>query len=178
MSTLTKAQLAEQQALIDAAVKAANAESAAVIAGVKAEADAAIEAALAPRVMTQEEAMAALAANGNPYYRFDSVETGETLAVGTLFHMKRVQDADQRATLEGLGDGISKNTVQVGMDIPVTCTLCVSHGTEEEGTLGEAKTIGGVDVQPVYRASQYTNRRGNGRGNQNFTAAANMVTPE
>jgi hypothetical protein len=106
--------------------------------------------------MTQAEAIAALQGSGNPYYRFDSVETGETLAVGTLFHMKRAQDKDQRATLEGMGAGILANTVQVGMDVPVTCTVCVSHGSEEEGTLGEAKTIGGVAVTPVYRKSKYT----------------------
>ena len=129
---------------------------------------------LAPvrEAMTQAEAIAALNANGNPYYRFDSVETGETLAVGTLFHMKRAQDKDQRATLEGMGDGIKVNTVQVGMEIPVTCTLCVSSGSEEDGTLGEAKTIGGVEVTPVYRKSKYT--RANGAAStdtaQTFTA--------
>lgn len=109
-----------------------------------------------PEAMTQAEAITALNANGNPYYRFDSVETGETLAVGTLFHMKRAQDKDQRATLEGMGEGIKTNAVQVGLDIPVTCTLCVSHGSEEEGAVGEAKTIGGVVVTPVYRKSKYT----------------------
>ena len=153
MSKLTKAQLELIESLTPAQLAAAG---------------------LAPvaEAMTQAEAIAALQANGNPYYRFDSVETGETLAVGTLFHMKRAQDKDQRATLEGLGEGIKTNSVQVGMEIPVVCTLCVSHGSEEEGAVGEAKTIGGVEITPVYRKSKYT--RAN---NASATDTAQTFTP-
>ena len=152
MSKLTKAQLELIESLTPAQLAAAG---------------------LAPVAapMTQAEAIAALNANGNPYYLIESVDTGETLCVGTLFHMKRAQDKDQRAMLEGFGEGIKTNTVQVGSEVAVRCTICVSHGSVEEGAIGETKSIGGVEVTPVYRKSKYT------RGNGAATDTAQVFTP-
>jgi len=88
----------------------------------------------APQPMTQAEAQASLADNGQPRYIIRNTD-GEQILVVTVAGQTAAKDWAGRATLQGTGDAILADTVQVGDMTACTMEVAVSRGTEKDVAL-------------------------------------------